>query len=94
MCSLSTVSSAPAFCTSGFVGSVRFVSETVTGMVLLHGMLCGGDGDDDDDDRMDYPNGDEDHEFDPATTWDAHVWANRNVTYYGMMVASYERVTN
>jgi aromatic ring-opening dioxygenase LigB subunit len=63
-----------------------------TGMVLLHGMLCSGEHDD--DDHMDDPNGDEDHGFDQPTAWDAHVWANRNVTYYGMMVASYERVTN
>jgi aromatic ring-opening dioxygenase LigB subunit len=59
-----------------------------TGMVLLHGMLCGGD-----DDNIDDQNGNGDNGFDP-TAWDAHVWVNRNVTYYGMMVASYERVAN
>jgi aromatic ring-opening dioxygenase LigB subunit len=69
-----------------------------TGMVLLHGMLCSGDDDNVDDDEeldhMDDPNNNEGAGFDPPTVWDAHVWANRNVTYYGMMVASYERVTN
>jgi aromatic ring-opening dioxygenase LigB subunit len=63
-----------------------------TGMVLLHGMLCSGDGDD--DDIMNDPNNNEGIGFDHPTAWDAHVWANRNVTYYGMMVASYERITN
>jgi aromatic ring-opening dioxygenase LigB subunit len=64
-----------------------------TGMMLLHGMLCSGD-EDEDDDSMDDSSGNEDHGFDDPTAWDAHVRANRNVTYYGMMVASYERVTN
>jgi hypothetical protein len=64
-----------------------------TGMVLLHGMLCSGDGDDDDD-SMNDPNNNQGTGFDPPAVWDAHVWANRNVTYYGMMVASYEHITN
>jgi aromatic ring-opening dioxygenase LigB subunit len=62
-----------------------------TGMVLLHGMLCSGD----ENDNMDDPNGNKENGFDfDPTAWDSHVWANRNVTYYGMMVASYERVAN
>jgi aromatic ring-opening dioxygenase LigB subunit len=60
-----------------------------TGMVLLHGMLCSGDSNSDNE----KDNEDKDNGYDP-TAWDAHVWANRNVTYYGMMVASYERVTD
>jgi aromatic ring-opening dioxygenase LigB subunit len=62
-----------------------------TGMVLLHGMLCSGD-DNGMDDKNESDN--EDNGFFDPTTWDAHVWVNRNVTYYGMMVASYERVAN
>lgn len=62
-----------------------------TGMVILHGMLCSGD--DGGGDNIVDQNGNEDNRFDP-TVWDAQVRVNRNVTYYGMMVASYERVTN
>jgi hypothetical protein len=61
-----------------------------TGMVLLHGMLCSGDNDNDDN----MVDNNEGTGFDHPAAWDAHVWANRNVTYYGMMVASYERVTD
>lgn len=58
----------------------RALSCGFTGMVLLHGMLCSGDIDIVDENNV------------TAQQWDSHVWANRNVTYYGMMVASYERV--
>jgi aromatic ring-opening dioxygenase LigB subunit len=64
-----------------------------TGMVLLHGMLCSGD-DDDMDNENESDDDNEDNGFYDPTTWDAHVRVNRNVTYYGMMVASYERVSN
>jgi len=51
-----------------------------TGMVMLHGILCSND-----DNTAATAHG-------AVLEWDAHVWANRNVTYYGMMVASYERI--
>ena len=48
-----------------------------TGLVLLHGILCG-------DDNSDY------HRL---PTWDPlvndHVYVNRNATYYGMMAATF-----
>jgi aromatic ring-opening dioxygenase LigB subunit len=49
-----------------------------TGFVLLHGMLCGVDG------NHHIPNT-------HRREWNSQVLVNWNVTYYGMMVARYER---
>ena len=50
-----------------------------TGMVMLHGLLCG-------------THHDIDYHDDDLPKWESQVLVNTNVTYYGMMVAAMRRV--
>jgi hypothetical protein len=55
-----------------------------TGFVLLHGMLCGGS-DNESTTRS------RQRKTAPTRDWTSRVLVNRNVTYYGMMVAQFTR---
>jgi aromatic ring-opening dioxygenase LigB subunit len=54
-----------------------------TGFVLLHGMLCGG--------SDTITTGSWQRKAAPTRDWTSRVLVNRNVTYYGMMVAQFTR---
>lgn len=62
----------------------RALSCGFTGFVLLHGILCGGG------DGGNRRGGDSSNNNRPE--WNSQVLVNRNVTYYGMMVARYTKI--
>jgi aromatic ring-opening dioxygenase LigB subunit len=82
----------PCLCSSKLLTDAREMQSSAkgcgfTGLVMLHGLLCGGAGVNEDSDFASTTT----EEAPPRTEdgWNATVWANDNATYYGMMVASY-----
>ena len=59
-----------------------------TGLVMLHGVLCGGDG----SNPPIETRGDGTQRENLRSQWISNVVVNRNATYYGMMAATFQRI--